>query len=71
MQRRPLFILSSCLWLAGFAATVAKADALQQQAGRMFDALPLIFEENIGQTEPQYQFLSHADGHTLLVSSTS
>ena len=70
MQRRQLFIIGSGLLLAGFAATVAKAAALQQPATQIFSSVPLVFEENRGQTDPQFEYLSHADGYTLLLGKS-
>lgn len=43
---------------------------MQQQGRRIFASVPLVFEENRGQTEPQFEYLSHADGYTLLLGKS-
>jgi hypothetical protein len=70
MQRRQLFIFGSTLLLAGYAATVGRAAELQQQGRQIFASVPLVFEENRGQTDPQFEYLSHADGYTLLLGKS-
>ncbi len=70
MRRRQLFFFGSCLLLAGYAANVGKAAELQQRGTQIFASVPLTFEENRGQTDPQYEYLSHADGYTLLLGKS-
>ena len=67
MRRSQLFFFGSSLLLAGCAATVGKAAELQQQGAQFFASMPLVFEENRGQADPQFEYLSHADGYTLLL----
>jgi hypothetical protein len=70
MQRRQVFLFGTSLLLAGYAATVGKAAGLQQQGTRIFASVPLVFEENRGQTDPRFEYLSHADGYTLLLGKS-
>lgn len=70
MQRRQLFFFGTGLLLAGYAATVGRAAELQQRAAQIFTSVPLVFEENRGQTDPQFDYLSHADGYTLLLGKS-
>jgi hypothetical protein len=70
MQRRQLLFFGSGLLLAGYAATVGKAAELQQQGARIFASVPLVFEENRGQADPQFEYVSHADGYTLLLGKS-
>src|SRR5579863_1317680 len=70
MQRRQVFLFGTSLLLAGYAAAVGKAAGLQQEGRRIFASVPLVFEENRGQTEPRFEYLSHADGYTLLLGKS-
>jgi hypothetical protein len=52
-RRRQLFFFGSSLLLAGYAATVGKAAALQQRDAQFFASMPLVFGEDRGQADPQ------------------
>jgi hypothetical protein len=70
MRQRQLLFFGFSILLAGYAATAAKAEQLQQQGRQIFASVPLVFEENRGQADRQFQYLSHTDGDTLLLGKS-
>src|SRR2546426_7601020 len=48
-------------------AAVPEGKATVQEA---YGKLPLVFEANLGQTDPQVKFLSRGPGHTLFLTPT-
>src|ERR1041385_6010079 len=58
---RPLLIMLA--WtIVGFAQLASRPVPARQRLGSTYDHLPLVFEPNLGQTDPQVKFVARRDG---------
>ena len=57
--------------LAGSPARNVSPKAAQRPVLNSYGDLPLTFETNQGQTDPQVKFLSHSSGYTVFLTQTS
>src|SRR5437870_802449 len=60
-----------CLSALALAAPLSRPDAANQaRLGQAYGQLPLSFEPNQGQVDPQVNFLSRGSGYTLFLTPT-
>src|SRR5438132_1289734 len=52
------------------AQSVRGDDEVRTQLGQAYGALPLSFEANRGQSDPQVDFVARGSGYTLFLTST-
>ena len=62
--------LVSCAPAPATRTSTAIPQATKQQVLVAYGKLPLIFEANQGQTDPQVKFLSRGSGYTLFLTPT-
>jgi uncharacterized protein (TIGR03437 family) len=66
---RPLLIMLA--WtIVGFAQLASRPVPARQRLGSTYDHLPLVFEPNLGQTDPQVKFVARRDGYSVLLTRT-
>ena len=54
--------------LVASAQVTSRPGLGRQRLSAAYDALPLLFEPNLGQSDPQVKFLSHRNGFTVFLT---